>query len=1103
MTGGKKTKGSENIRVAIRCRDLLPPEIQAGAKQAVRMDLATNQVIVQHAIGDPDTFAFDAVFNNSFQQKDIFLQEVQPLVEAVLQGYNATVFAYGQSGSGKTFTMTGDLSDKRLHGMMPQAVEYLFQEVGRQTNSQKQFKVKVSYVELYLGKSRDLLAEKQVNLEIKQNLSKNFFVKGAEVIEVLNFEDCMRVFNEGTVRRQVASTGLNDQSSRSHSLFMITVDQYDFEQDPSTPVIISSKLNLVDLAGSEKLSKTNATGDTAKEGCQINLSLSSLATVIDTIVKGGKHIPYRSSSLTMLLKDSLGGNSKTVMFANLGPSDRNVSETISTLRFAERAKQIKNQPVKNLDPKDARIAELLEKIEELQARLGNVDLNVEEQLKSRIEELEVENAQLRGNTEKDTLHLEEEMKTLAKQVEDLNQSLKQKEGEMNSMAESKAIMEANFKTDLASAEELRSIATNFIRRICNDDQIALIRSKIPSEVLEQGQSGADQRGWTVRELQYYFEGFVELFEAFKQTAFTEADLQSRLQAAKNDLQSQATQALRDLERQNADLRQQLEATFANRATDTEAQSQLKVEMTHLKEENVKLKEKIERDQEKFKKKFEKQREEGAQQTEALEQAKADLATKDREIEKLKALLAESGAKSGFSSATSGGGPAGNWAPEDRQKLLSQLEEAQLKASKFETRVKETNLMLRRKGICVKPNSAVAVASGIPLAPEAPDGESQGDENNDAFILANADDADAVDGDLVTQLQQQIRVQHRLHELRHTQQRKLDDLVRKFELLKTGTVTPTGSVGSISEEVLAEKVKEALAEKEKEIAELKNTHEQTTDKLVKKINKKLAEFKEKETAFADEKQTFEEERAELNAQIEKLSQYNTKIAVEVESLRTKLIDQTSASAADGRTKDGEIAFLKKQIEDLRHSIEEQRVKVDDYANLQQEHQRLQQQQARTEASLKEKITSLDNNRQMIKWSNSLLEAEKKKVTDLETEARKREVQVKEMEESWRAQMIENANKLVAINNKRLEEQAAQYQALIGEEQEKQKQLRKKLKTAKEQTQKAAQRYDEMVLENESLQTQYEELKVSAMKLYRQQRDREEDRYGTAYPGRKGL
>jgi hypothetical protein len=141
------------IRAVVRCRDLLPKELESGQKQAVHMDLASQQVIVSHPVGDPDSWTFDAVFNNTFTQKHIFTQEVQPLCDALLQGYNATVFAYGQSGSGKTFTMTGDLqgNDPAQHGMMPQSVEYIFNEIRKQTTPTRTFKVKVQYVELYSG----------------------------------------------------------------------------------------------------------------------------------------------------------------------------------------------------------------------------------------------------------------------------------------------------------------------------------------------------------------------------------------------------------------------------------------------------------------------------------------------------------------------------------------------------------------------------------------------------------------------------------------------------------------------------------------------------------------------------------------------------------------------------------------------------------------------------------------------------------------------------------------------------------------------------------------------------------------------------------------
>lgn len=1115
---GKKGKAAENIRVVIRVRDLLPNEVERGDKPAVRMDLANSQVIVQHAVGDPDLWTFDAVYNNGFSQRDIYLQEVHPLVEAVLQGYNATVFAYGQSGSGKTFTMTGKLDNPKHYGMMPQVVEHMFNEIKRLTSSQRHFKVKVSYIELYLGKSRDLLTEKQVTLEVKENMAKNFYVKGAEVIEVLGFDDCIRLFNEGTIRRQVASTDLNDQSSRSHSLFMITIEQYDFEQDPTTPVIMTSKINVVDLAGSEKLSKTNATGDTAKEGCQINLSLSALATVIDTIVKGGKHIPYRSSSLTMLLKDSLGGNAKTVMFANIGPSDKNVSESISTLRFADRAKQIENKPIKNMDPKDARIADLLEKIEELQARLGNVDLNEEEKLKIRIEELEVENASLRGNSEKDTLQLEEDNKNLQVRVEQLQEQIKGLEKEIARHKDDRAAMEVNFKNDLDHAQELKSIAANFVKRVCTQQQLDLIREHMPAEVKEQAQ-GQPAGTWDVREIQFYLEGFLDLYDDWRQTAFTESDVKMKVQAAREEITANFQTTIEGLNSQLSEHMRQRDDDSKSRNATTDTTAHLKAEAINLKDENAKLKEKIERDQERFKQKLNKNKDDQKKMQDELDVARSDVQSRERDVEKLKKLLEETGSRAGLNStgSGSGGGGAGGGAfasgsPSkfqggDHQKLLQQLEDISLEKSKLETHMRDTNLMLRRKGLRVVPGQ---FGDAPPPPGSTPDGESAaggsasgaapgGDAN---FTLAGFEDEDSIDPDVVTQLQQQVRIQHRLLELRHNHQRRLDDLVRKYELLKTGTVTALpaagggGSGGEVSQEVLDSKVREALEAKEAEIAALKAEHEKTTDKLVKKINKKLQEFNDEKATLIEEKQAADDERADLTKQCDELSKFNTEMAVELETLRAQMTNAAKESDSSAKLRQNDINHLKSTIEELKRTIEGQREKIAEYNKLQQEHERLQSQLVRSEATVKEKLAALDNNRQLIKWTNGMLETEKKKVLELEDQHRGMEKQFKDMEENWRQQLIENANKLVAINNKRLEEQAAQYQGLIGEEQEKQKAVREKLKKAKSQTAKAAQRYDEMVLENETLQTAFEDLKVSAMKMYRQQKqdDMSSDMYG---------
>jgi chromosome segregation ATPase len=383
-----KSGSAENIKVIVRCRPLNTKEKESGYKSCVDLNIADNTVQVNHVCGEPDRWTFDAVVNNTCTQKDIFSQFIAPMVDSVLEGFNATVFAYGQSGSGKTHTMTGKLDDEDLKGIIPRTFEHVFHNIKEQQRNhpKRVFSLSCTFVELYNGKIHDLLSRGQVPLAVKENKDKTFFVQGVQQPQVKFPEDLTRHMEEGTERRRVASTDLNADSSRSHSLFTLIVDMVDSDDDGNTRSV-TSKYNLVDLAGSERQSKTGAAGDTLKEGCNINLSLSALGTVIDTLVKGKGHVPFRSSPLTMLLKDSLGGSSKTVMFANIGPSEHNLSETVSTLRFADRAKQIKNKPVVNLDSKDQKIQELTDQVNELREKLKQFESVGVKQMEEELEEL--------------------------------------------------------------------------------------------------------------------------------------------------------------------------------------------------------------------------------------------------------------------------------------------------------------------------------------------------------------------------------------------------------------------------------------------------------------------------------------------------------------------------------------------------------------------------------------------------------------------------------------------------------------------------------------------------------------------------------------------
>lgn len=1108
----KKVQGAENIRVVIRCRDILPYEAERGDKALVRLDLATNQVVVQHPIGDADVFAFDAVYNNTFTQRDVFLQEVQPLADAVLQGYNATVFAYGQSGSGKTHTMTGKLSQRDMWGMMPQVVDYLFSEIKKLTSTTKTFKIKVSYVELYNGKSRDLLSAKQVNLEIKQNMAKNFYVKGAEMPEVTSFEEAIKWFNAGTDRRQTASTDLNDTSSRSHSLFTVQIEQFDFENDPSSPIVMTSKINVVDLAGSEKLSKTNATGDTAKEGCNINLSLSALATVIDTIVKGAKHIPYRGSPLTMLLKDSLGGNAKTVMFANVGPSDKNLSETISTLRFALRAKQIENKPLKNMDPKDARIQDLLDQLEELKKRLGNVDLNVEDDLRQKIEELEIENSDLRSGGVRNNVELEEQCRSLQAQIEEKEKEVAERRHELQREMERRELVESNMSNEASRLRDLRFSNITFLKRVCSDEQLDQIKANMPAD------SAAKRKpdDWDVKEIGLYLQGFAELYDTWRKTTYTKDDMEKYARRALAELQEQTQRQLNEAARVKDELQRQRDEEATRRHAEQGATSQLKVDLNALREENVKLREKIERDQEKIKAKLAKTKEEMKALQDQVESSKTKVTEKERDVERMRRMLEEqgntggaaiSGPRSSFSGpAGAAGGSGGDWgSSEERAAVMQQLKAAKHAKSMLESRIKETNVSLRRFGVCIADPQSLEGAEAT-AANEA-----------QAFVLAAADE-EPIDGDVVAQLQQQIRTKQRLVEIMHQHHMKLDDMVRKYELLKTGRVTANSEgsgAGAVSggagvaaaavnggsfaganiDEATALQVKELLQRKEDEVEALRQEKDQTCDKLVKKLNKSERKMKELEATLDDERLQFAEEKAEMEKEVKELQMYNQQLAVEVENARSEVESLKAEMDSAIRAKEGEVDYYKEQLGEANHRIDDIRNTTAEFEEQRKSYQRLQEQVARTEDILNAKNEELESNRQMVQWSNRQLEKEKQKNEELEQAVRDKQIELRQQEQHFQAEMADQMNALAANNNRRLAENAAQCEERISEERAAQKSLQKKIKAAKATASKAAQRYDEMILENESLQSKLEELKVATMKMYleRQEAQREHEAY----------
>jgi hypothetical protein len=292
--------------------------------------------------------------------------------DSIFKGFNGTIFAYGQTGAGKSHTMEGLLDPPELRGIIPNSFKHIFEHINANTNPGKQFLVRVSYLEIYNEEIRDLLSKDPTNkLELKENADHEVYVKDLTAVPVKSFNEMDAVLNAGKKNRVTGSTLMNATSSRSHAVFLVTMETAEMNVIDGKSKILVGKLNLVDLAGSERQSKTGATGQRLKEATKINQSLSALGNVISALVDArSTHVPYRDSKLTRLLQDSLGGNTKTVMIANCGPADYNYDETLSTLRYADRAKQIRNKPRINEDPKDAMLREFQDEIARLRARLA-------------------------------------------------------------------------------------------------------------------------------------------------------------------------------------------------------------------------------------------------------------------------------------------------------------------------------------------------------------------------------------------------------------------------------------------------------------------------------------------------------------------------------------------------------------------------------------------------------------------------------------------------------------------------------------------------------------------------------------------------------------
>ncbi|KAL0221396.1 hypothetical protein RCL1_001250 [Eukaryota sp. TZLM3-RCL] len=351
----------DNIRVVCRFRPVNSRERKEqeesgiGAAQVVFFPSTQQVEILASALGK-QTFNFDRVFPPDTAQPLMFKEAAQPVILDIVKGFNGTIFAYGQTGAGKSWSMFGDVRNPENNGIIPRSSRYIFEYIA-DDDSGSEFQIKCSFLEIYNETINDLLNPAGKNLKIKESRDQGIFVESLTAVPVGNLDEIMECLDIGEASRSVSFTQMNAVSSRSHSVFIVVMEQ----KNPDGAVK-KAKLNLVDLAGSEKIGKTGAEGQTLAEAKKINQSLSSLGNCINALVEGSKHVPFRDSKLTRILQDALGGNCKTTLMIACSPHEFNVEETLSTLKFGARAKTIKLKAKVNAQRSPAEMMRMIDNL---------------------------------------------------------------------------------------------------------------------------------------------------------------------------------------------------------------------------------------------------------------------------------------------------------------------------------------------------------------------------------------------------------------------------------------------------------------------------------------------------------------------------------------------------------------------------------------------------------------------------------------------------------------------------------------------------------------------------------------------------------------------
>mmetsp|Transcript_122 Transcript_122/g.448 ORF Transcript_122/g.448 Transcript_122/m.448 type:complete len:1109 (-) Transcript_122:145-3471(-) len=503
----QQQKEEVNVQVVVRVRPPNPKEKNAPSCIQTSSSSKKELLVSQKLVSGKEitkTFSFDSVYGSRAGQGAIFKSTVQPIIEEVLEGYNCTIFAYGQTSSGKTYSMEGARDAKtnlivpEKAGIIPRSIQYIFQKL---EDNRAEYTLKVSVLELYNEELQDLLSQdelttginvpsqatfgsapdkKRKKLRIFDDPKKGTIVSGLEEVTVRDADHVMHLLDAAATKRSIAETQMNALSSRSHVITTVTIHIREIKSD-GEEIIKTGKLNLVDLAGSENIGRSGAVSKRAKEAGRINQSLLTLGRVITALTEGCPHIPYRESKLTRLLQDALGGRSKTCILATISPSSLNLEETLSTLDYAHTAKSIKNKP--ELNAKCSKLFLMkemsgdLEKLkQELRAQRekNGVYMPVEQhdkmladqekanrridELKTEIDTLTSERDDVRETLESETLAHKLTQKTLHETTTVLRNTTEDLRNTIKRLQQSEYMLQATRRTELslsAQAEDLR------------------------------------------------------------------------------------------------------------------------------------------------------------------------------------------------------------------------------------------------------------------------------------------------------------------------------------------------------------------------------------------------------------------------------------------------------------------------------------------------------------------------------------------------------------------------------------------------------------------------------------------------------------------------